>query len=708
MTAKLLWAVLLVCTSLAAQTSTGEIDVTVQDASGAVIPKAKITITGSATGNLVRTLITSEAGLAAAPLLQPESYDVVVTADGFEKLVRRAVVLSVGDVLTLHLTLTPGSTASEITVTGQTPLVEEKSITIGQVVDEKEILELPLNGRNYLELGNLAPGAVPAEGSRDQTFSSYGNGGLQNAFLLDGARNENYLRGLDNRARDILRPPLDALSQFQVQTANYGAEFGSSAGAIVNAVTKSGTNRWHGSVYEFARNDKLDAVNYFAKGSQPLFVQNQYGASLGAPIRKNRAWVFGAYEGFHNRSETTGFGTVPTEAMRSANFGTTNIFDPLTTAPNPAGSGSVRTQFPGNVIPSNRFDSVGAKILNLYPHANQPGLLANDYSRDIPQLAQSHNSVIRGDWQLGAKDSMFWRGAITRYSLDAATNLPPPAQAESRRDIRSEGIGYGYTRVFTNTLVNELRFSWTRMFVDQDEKGPLDPLVPGLLDPAIQHGTANVSISGGFSAIGAQPGSVGNSPLRKSSGVWDISDNVSKALSKHLLKFGSDFQIIRPTTFSALNGRGTVGFTGVFTQDPQKRSGTGSGLADLILGDANSLASGTVADSVERGKYSGWYLQDQWSVAPSLTLNLGVRYEMFFPFVEVQNRMADFIVNRSDPLFGHYLIAGVNGQSRTIVARDTLNIAPRAGFVWRVPHLKDTVIRSSYGIFYAQDQGNGV
>src|SRR5215471_19128282 len=369
---KLLWALLLVCVPLGAQTSSGEIDITVQDSSGAAIPKASITTTGSTTGNLVRTLATNESGLAEAPLLQPESYDIVVTAGGFDKLVRRGVVLSVGDVLTLHLTLTPGSTASEITVVGETPLVEEKSITIGHVVDEKEILELPLNGRNYLELGNLAPGAVPSEGSRDGTFASYGNGGLQNAFLLDGARNENYLRGLDNRARDILRPPLDALSQFQVQTANYGAEFGSSAGAIVNAVTKSGTNQWHGSVYEFARNDKLDAVNYFAKGSQPLFVQNQYGASLGAPIRKNRAWVFGAYEGFHNRSQTTGFGTVPTEAMRSANFGTTNIFDPLTTAPNPAGSGSVRTQFPGNVIPSNRFDSVGAKILNLYPHANQP------------------------------------------------------------------------------------------------------------------------------------------------------------------------------------------------------------------------------------------------------------------------------------------------------------------------------------------------
>ena len=697
---------LLLLASLYAQTSTGQIDITVRDPSGAVIPKAAITITGSVTGNLARTLVTNGDGLASAPLLQPETYDVVATAGGFEKLVRRGVELRVGDVLTLHLTLAPGSPTTEVTVTGQTPLLEEKSITIGHVVDEKEILELPLNGRNYLELGNLAPGAVPSEGSRDQTFSSYGNGGLQNAFLLDGARNENYLRGLDNRARDMLRPPLDALSQFQVQTANYAAEFGSSAGAIVNAVTKSGTNQWHGSVYEFARNDKLDAVNYFAKGAQPLFVQNQYGASLGAPLRRNRAWAFGAYEGFHNRSETTGFGTVPTAAMRAGNFGSTNIYDPATTAP--AGSGFVRTQFPGNTIPANRFDAVAQKILDLYPLPNQPGPLANNYSRDIPQLTQSHNAVIRGDWQLGAKDSMFWRGAVTRYDLSAAANLPPPAQGAAVRAIKSEGIGYGYTRAFTNTLVNEMRFSWTRMFVDQDQTGALDPIVPGLLDPAIQHGTANVSISGGFSAIGAQPGAVGNSPLKKSSGVWDLSDNVSKAFNKHLLKFGTDVQIIRPTTFSALNGRGTVGFTGVFTQDPQKRSGTGSGLADLLLGDANSLNTGTVADSVERGKYAGWYFQDQWSVTSSFTLNLGVRYELFFPFTETRDRMADFIVNRSDPMFGHYLVAGINGIYRTIVDMSRRNWAPRVGFVWRVPRLRDTVIRSSYGIFYAQDQGNGV
>ena len=705
---KLAMAVLVACVLLPAQTSTGEIDITVHDSSGAVIPKAAVTITGSVTGNLARTIVTSEAGLAEAPLLQPETYDVVVTAAGFEKLARRGIVLHVGDVLTLHLTLTPGSTTMEVTVVGQTPLLEEKSITVGEVVEEMEILELPLNGRNYLELGNLVPGAVPSEGTRDQTFASYGNGGLQNAFLIDGGRNVNYLRGLDNRARDMLRPPLDALSQFQVQTSNYSAEFGSSAGAVVNAVTKSGTNQWHSSAHEFVRNDQFDAYNFFAKGSQPLFVQNQYGASLGAPVIKNRAWVFGAYEGFHNRSESVGFATVPTAAMQQGNFGSTSIFDPASTAPNPTGSGSVRTQFPGNIIPASRFDPIGAKIVNFYPSPNQPGGLANDYSRNIPQLTDNKNLVLRGDMQLSAKDNMFVRGTVTRSTQNASATLPPPAQADTVRAVRSQGIGYGYTRAFNASLVNELRFSWTRMTIDQDETAPLVAIVPGLLDPSIQHGTPTVTISGGFSNIGAQPSAVGNSPLKKSSGVWDISDNFTKAFSRHLLKFGTDIQAIRPSTYAALNGRGSLGFTGVFTQNPQKRSGTGNGLADLILGDANSLNTGTVADSVERGWYGGWYFQDQWSVTSSLTLNLGLRYELFFPYVETQDRMANFIVDRSDPLFGHYLIAGLGGQSRSLVRMSKNNWAPRAGFAWRVPRVKDVVIRSSYGIFYAQDQGNGV
>jgi len=706
-----LFGILLVLSSgalgLHAQTSTGEIDVLVHDPSGAVVPKAAITITGSATGNLARTLSTNDAGMAQAPLLQPETYDVAVSLQGFEKLIQRGIAVHVGDILTLRFNLKPGNVSTEVNVSGQTPLLEEKSITVGHVVEEREIIDLPLNGRNYLELGNLLPGATPSEGTRDQTFSSYGNGGLQNAFLLDGGRNVNYLRGLDNRARDMVRPPLDALSQFQVQTSNYSAEFGSSAGAVINAITKSGTNQWHGSAYDFVRNNQLDANNFFANGSQPLFVQNQYGGSLGAPVVKNRVWGFGAYEGFHSRTETVTQSTVPSDALKAGTFGTIAVYDPLSTTANPAGSGSVRTQFPGNVIPASRFDPIGKKVAGFYPQANLTGGV-NNYSRNLPQLTDTRNGVIRGDTQISPRDSMFVRVAITRSYINASANLPTPAQASTERAVRSQGIGYGYTRTFGATLVNELRFSWTRMTIDQDEKDPLDQLVPGLLDPGILHGTPNVNVSGGYASIGAQPGAVGNSPLKKSSGVWDISDNWSKILSKHLLKFGANIQIIRPSTYAALNGRGTLGFTGVFTQDPQKRGSTGNGMADLLLGDANSVATGTVAQAVERGKYMGYYVNDQWTVTPALTLNLGVRYELVFPYTEDKDGLANFILDRASPLYGQYVMAGLNGQSRSLLGMDKMNFAPRVGFAYRMPKVKNMVVRGSYGIFYAQDQGNGV
>jgi len=692
---------------LEAQTSTGQIDVSVLDPTGAVIPNARITITGAETGNITRTLTTNAEGIATAPLLKPDAYDITVTAAGFNQLVRNGVVLHVGDIVNLRLTLEPGGTSEAITVTGQAPMVEEKSGTLAHVMEERQIAGLPLNGRNYLTLANLAPGAIPSKGSRDNSFSAYGNTGLQNAFLLDGARNENYLRGLDNRARDMLRPPLDALSEFTVQTSNYSAEFGASAGAVVNAITKSGTNALHGSAYDFLRNSRLDAADFFARaGQKPLLVQNQYGGSLGGPIVRNRSWFFAAYEGTHVRSEQVSTSTVPTFDMRAGNFGSTPIFNPFSTQPNPSGSGYVRAPFPGNIIPASLINAVAKSLADRYPPPNQPGAV-NNFVYNSPQLQQNHNATSRGDVQVTSKDSMFARLGITRFTLAAGAALPPPANTPVHRTLNAEGVGYGYTRTFSPTLVNEFRFSWTRLTLDQDATLPRDEIIQGSLDPAVKSSIPTFSVTG-FPTIGAQPACCGNDPLTKSSGVWDLSDNVSKSFGKHLLKFGADYQIIRPTTFSALGGRGSFGFTGVFTQDPQRRSGTGSALADLLLGVANTASTGTAADAVERGKYLGEYVQDQWTVTPSLTVNFGLRYELFFPYVEAHNKMANFIVDPGDPRFGNLVFAGDPAKPRSLQYLDKNNFAPRVGFGYRLPGAGALVVRGSYGVFYAQDQGTGV
>ena len=692
-------------TLASAQTSTGQLSITVLDPSNAVIPNATIQLSGSDTGNILRTIQTNATGTAAIPLVPPGVYNISVTSGGFKKAVRQRVTVDVGTVADIAITLETGSASESVTINSDAPLVEDKSATVAQVVTSKQLIDLPLNGRNYLSVANLAAGAIPSAGSRDQTFSAYGNTGLQNAFLLDGGRNENYLRGLDNRTRDIIRPPLDALSEFSVQTSNFSAEFGAAAGAVVSAITKSGTNALHGSAYDFLRNDHLDAINFFAQ-TRPLLVRNQYGGSLGGPIWKDHAWLFAAYEGTPFRSETTSTSTVPTAAQRAGNFGSTPIYDPATTRVNPNGTGYIRDQFPGNIIPASRFNALGRSLLNSYPLANVPGSTTL-FVANAPQLQDSKNAVLRGDIQVTSKDSMFGRYSISRGSLNASPGLPLPAETPVDRDTDSTSFGYGYTRTLSATFISELRFTWTTINLHQDATQALNPIIPGSLDPLVTSGTPAFNVSG-YAGLGSQPSCCSNSPLRKSSGVWDWSENLSKSIGSHVLKFGGEFILIRPSTFATSNGRGSFGFTGVFSQNPQARSGSGSAVADLLLGDANSLTTGTIANSVERSWFGAGYIQDQWTVNRQLTLNLGIRYEYAAPYIETNNRMANFITDVGDPLYGQFILSGNSARPRSLIYGDTNNWAPRAGFAWRVPNAKDLVIRSSFGLFYGQDQGTGV
>ena len=683
------------------QTSTGQIDIEVKDQSGAVVPGAQIQISSSENGNVARTLNSNGSGIAAVTFLQPGKYNVTVSVPGFETSKQEGISVRVGETINLPVMLKTGQASESVTVVGESPLVEQKSSTLAQVTEQREIRALPLNGRNYLQLANLTAGAVPSSSSRDNSFSAYGNTGLQNAFLLDGARNDNYLRGLDNRSRDMVRPPLDAINEFTVQTSNYSAEFGASAGGVVNVVTKSGTNQLHGTAYDYLRNSKLDAANYFAvNGHKPLLVQNQYGGSLGGPIVKDHAWLFGAYEGLHDRSENAALSTVPTEAVRNGNFGKTAIYDPYSL------NKGARVQYAGNTIPASEINPLGQALLNRYPLPNLPGT-ANNYVSNPTQRQSSHNAILRGDVQLSSRDSIFGRLAISRGSILANAALPLPAQAPANQTLDSDGISFGYTRTFSPTLVNELRFGWTRLTLANEDLQPRDEIIPGSLDPAVDSGIPNINMTG-YAALGSQPTCCNNAPLQKSSGVWDVSDNISKTVGHHLFKAGADVQVIRPSTMSASNGRGSFAFSGVFTQNPAARTGTGSGAADLLLGLAGSASTGSIAQSIERGKYAGGYFNDQWSVASNFTLNLGVRYEVFFPYTETQNRMGNFILEPGDPNYGHLVFAGLNGQSPSLLTTNYHNVAPRIGFAYTIPQAGNLVVRGAYGIFYAQDQGTGV
>lgn len=693
------------------QAATGEMSINITDASGAVIKDAEVTISGTDTGVVVRVLKSNDQGIAQVPLLQPGRYNTHIVAVGFKTVDRNGISVSVGSALSLDVVLELGESSQVVTVIGKAPLVEDQSATIAQVISGKQVTDLPLNGRNYLDAANYVPGAIPTSSGRDNTFSAYGNTGLQNAFLLDGARNVNYLRGLDNQTRDMVRPPLDALREFTVQTSNFSAEFGAAAGGVVNAITKSGTNQFHGSAYDFLRNDNLDAQNYFAT-SKPLLVRNQYGGSFGGPILHDKAFFFAAYEGVHQRDESPSTATVPTALERVGDFskslstaGTVvPIFDPSTTTG--TGANATRTQFAGNIIPTSRLNSIGSALTQYYPLPNNPSLGPNAYSRNAPERIDSKNGIARGDVQLSQKDSVFVRYAQTNSATANEAALPSPASNPGVSTVTSQGIGMGYTRIITNSLLNEFRFSWATMGINSGGVSPRNEIIPGALDLRVTTGTPTFNVSN-ITALGNQGPCCGNSPLNKTSGVFDFADNFSWLHGKHQYKAGGEFLWIRPRTFATSNGRSSFGFTGVFTQNPKARTNSGNPIADLLLGDANSLTTGTVAENEERGIAYGIYVADQWQVTPNLTVNYGIRYEYGSPFIETQNRMGNFILDPGS-LYGQIVFSGDSRLPRGLIYPDRNNIAPRLGFAYRIPGAKDMTVRGSYGIFYAQDEGTGV
>jgi len=702
---RMMWALVIAgAMELAAQSATGTLGGIVLDASGAVIPGAEVALVGTETGEQSRRITTNADGSFVAPLLRPSTYTLEVTAKGFKKLVQKGIVLRVDDQLSLRLTLETGATSDSVTVTANAEMVEATSNTVGQVVDDRSMQQLPLNGRNYLSLGNLTAGAVPSTRSRDRSFSAYGNRGLQNAFLLDGARNQNYLRGLDNRARDAMRPSLGAISEFKVQTSNYSAEYGASAGAVVNVVTKSGTNQWHGSAFEFLRNNKMDARDYFlpATSKQPLYIQHQFGGSFGGPIVRNRAWFQTAYQRTHISEGEVGTATIPLQAERNGVY-TMNVFDPLTTRPNPNGAGSIRTQFPGNAIPASRFDRIGKSLVDRFPNPNLPGTARNWVSNPL-QATRSHNGTVRGDVRLTDRDSLFVRYSIDDGVFSRLPILPVGAQTGVDREIPARSYGIGYTRIVSPAMVNDVRFASNFVATSQDATLPLDPIVNGSLDPLVRSSIPTFGLAG-YATLGEQPPGFSNNPLNKESKVWNLSDNFSWVRGQHTMKFGFEFQYLDIPTFAALQGRGSWAFSGVFTQNPLGRPGTGSPVADLLLGLPNSITIGTPSDAQERARNYYAYAQDDWMITSKLTLNLGIRYEVTAPFYDANNRLANLVLDPG-PLYQQYVIAGDSRLPRSLQTLDRNNWAPRVGLAYRGP--KGFVLRAGGGIFFAQDEGFGV
>lgn len=695
-----MFAVLFILPSSVAFGQMAHISGQVTDVTGAVVPGAAVTALNVATGVPGR-VTTNQSGMYVIPFLKPGVYSIRVEKPGFKGVTRPNVKLDVKQAAQIDFVLQVGAVTQEITVTGGTPKLQTESASVGQVVENAAVNLLPLNGRDYLQLALLGTGAAPDYYSvASNGFSINGNRPYQNKILLNGIDNTNYELGSDSHSLQALQPSVDAIQEFKVSTANYSAQYGNAAGGIVSVVIKSGTNDFHGSLYEFLRNDALDANDFFANRAglpRPPLKRNQFGGTLGGPIVHNHSFFFIGYEGTRLASARTVTTTVPSPAMISGDFGSTAIYDPQSVV------NGIRKEFTNNTIPSSRLDPVGAKLAGLYPSPNQAGAV-NNYTSNVSDRISGDELDSRFDQTFSQKDTAFFtysRGISTETL--GSVFAPPGNGGNASGDYPLIGTARAYlvmvgeTHVFSPTLVNEFRAGYTHN--EANHFGPetqplfeqfgLDgiPPQPGL------NGLPTISVAG-FSNLGDK----NFNPNPKLVQITQASDKMSWVHGKHSFDFGGRAAANHNFAGTSDNARSMLTFNGQFTSKVPG-NGQGSALADLLLGQTSSARITSLLIGRFRSQQYALYANDAWRATRKLTLNLGLRYELQTPMTERDNRMGSFVLDPQSPDYGTVMPVEPGGPlGRGLTYLNTDEFAPRAGVAYRLN--PKTVIRSGAGVFY--------
>ncbi|HKZ79348.1 MAG TPA: TonB-dependent receptor [Pyrinomonadaceae bacterium] len=684
-----------------AQQETATITGEVKDASGGLVPKATITVTNVGT-NISVTTETNDQGSYTVTSLKPGDYTVTAEKSGFSKTLRSGVTLQVNQFTRIDITLQAGQVSETVEVTAGAPLLETETSARGSVIDGRKIVELPLNGRDYNQLALLSPGVFPgtprlASVNFKGVLNVNGNRTFNNVFLLDGVDNISYSNSFRGENVQLVQPSIEALQEFKIQTNAYSAEFGRSSGAVVNATIKSGTNSIHGSVYEFLRNDALDAYNFFTKAlfrpepgkekpEKPVRKRNQFGVAVGGPFVKNRTFWFADYEGLREREGVPRVRQVPTAAEKAGLFSKI-VVDPF--APGrPAFSQNAQGQW---VIPQDRWDPVGAAIVALIP---DPTAIVNGVpifaSNPITKTRQDQFDV-RVDHQIASTVTLFGRYSFVDTNTFRPAPLPGLAEGSFNDAFganlnRSQGIAIGLTWGFTPTVVGDFRFGYGRgnYFTNPPNFGINGAEEIGLQnvpnDPAIVGGMPKVNIQE-FDAVGRHT----STPQFQTPRSWNPRATLSWNRGQHFFKFGFEYLHVQ-TKINDLNATiGRMNFDNRFTN---------RAVGDLLLGLPSQLAltSFTVMDQGQDMQF--YFIQDDYKITPKLTLNLGVRYEYATPPREKNNQFANI-----DPVTGTVFFAK-DGDifDRALIHPDRNNFAPRAGFAYSMT--SRVVIRGAYGIFY--------
>ncbi len=736
-------------TTATAQQDQGAITGTVTDPTGASIPNASVTVVNVENGFSL-TANTDASGNYTFSPIKIGDYKVTATAPGFSTTSQPNVRVDLQSRAEVNLKLTTGAATTTVEVTEAPPLLQTQEASTGQVLSAKTINDTPLNGRNWIFIAQLTAGVDPPSGSRGAgkgDFNANGQRAEQNNFILDGVDNNTNVVDFLNGASYVVRPPPDALAEFKVQTGAYSAEFGHSAGAVVNASIKSGTNAIHGDLWEYLRNDAFDVHEFFGGPTVPKYRENQFGATLGLPVIKDKLFFFGDVEA--NRiifGETQSGLTVPTALERQGNFtelltrtnnqsgNAIQLYQPSTTNP---GVTPLNCNGQVNVICPDQIDKVAQNLLNLFPLPNvgAPGKTFANYTTQTNTRDNTWQWDARADYNLSQKDQIFGRFSYSHEPSLHPAPLGPILDGGNFSDTGNifslgENFAGSYTHVFTPTLTNEFRFGYNYGhfgFFHENSNNPglaTSLGLGGIPTNKNNDGLPYINVSG-IAHFGSPQFYASN----EYENVYQILDNVTKQAGNQSLRAGVNFQRVRFSTSQPTQPRGTYNYTGVYTSKPGT-SNTGIGVADFLLNLQNSSAISNVFNTDDVRWDRAAYLEDDWKASQKLTINLGLRYEYFQPYYERHDNQASFVPTDSRtpgggtatyylpnsqrntplaPAFSNLLakdnIALKYTSNRSLVESQKNNFAPRVGIAYTLD--EKTVMRAGFGIFFGGLESTG-
>src|SRR5579884_1634624 len=719
--------VLLCSCAVRSQEVTGSITGEITDPAGAAVSGAQVQLTNTGTGT-VQSITADQSGSFRFVLLPPGAYSLQVTAAGFKTFRRDGLIVEVERSLAVPVIMQLGQVSETVEVSAASPLLDPNTSSLGTVMNTQKIQDLPLNGRNPMGLANLIPTVRGIGYFGGQVLSSWrlaavsigGGQPLSNGFMVDGIASD---KMVDSGPMTFLT--VDSTEEFKVQTNTLPAEFGRTSGGVITMISRSGTNDYHGGLFEFLRNDKLNANDFFAnRAGRPIAPDkvNQFGGLLGGRVIKNKLFFFVNYEGYRERSFGIETITSPNDAQRSGDFsGLTTaagapitIYDPATTRPDPAHPGSyLRDPFPGNIIPSNRINPVAAAILKYYPEPNLKGLYSNTFLQSPTPINKDYGSG-RLDYVLSPAQRISRRYTADDLRWQFANYFNNIADVDGRLILVPRKNAYvGYTNTISPTLLFDGRIGFNHQVEAYT--------IPGQGFDITQLGMPASLLSQGQPAPGAgKPGvfprlSISDlttfgstSAAANHTNTGSAAGTLTKIHGGHAWKFGYEYRLYQRNEFTLNFPDGTYSFNRGFTQGPnpdQGSSTSGYSVASFLLGDPAGGSAGINAASAITVKYNALFAQDDWKVNRRLTLNLGLRWEKEGGATERHNIYADFDPNIASPLQvpglnlkGGLVYPGVNGHPRAFFASSDTNFQPRVGMAYQLADR--TVLRGGYGISF--------